>query len=464
MVPDLRRCRSLRVVAMMSFAAALAMPVSAAAWTLLHATLLRSTPAANSRVAKFPVTIRLVFSEQVVPELSQATLSLSNGDSIRLKVANDPHDVHVLIATDSAPANRPNGPTRVIWRVLSADGHPVGGNFSFTVGSGAAVVLAPMPVVTQAVTQSATSPDTAGAVPAPAAGASPEEKPVPLFASLFRGVGLGAFMTGIGLLFFGVTAGERRILIPGAAVTSLVAVGALLLVAHAIAWLEHVSPTRDLGGSFVSSVLGSNVGRVELVRVVLAVLTLWAIALARHRRIAVGLGIACIVVSGAVGHPAAIHPYIAIPTKVVHLLAATLWLGGLLWLAWVARCDAKACEFEARRVSSIALYAVIGILLSGLLQTVLFLNAPSDLFRYDYGKLVFNKIVALFILIGFGIYNRFKLVPHVETPEAQRKLSRSVKLEMAIMTIVIMISGFLAYVPTPPVPQSALPVTTERSP
>jgi putative copper export protein len=271
-------------------------------------------------------------------------------------------------------------------------------------------------------------------------------------------------MAGIGLLFFGVTAGERRSLIPGAAVTSLITIGTLLLVAHAIAWLEHVSPSMRLSGDFLSAVLSSTVGRVELVRVVLAVLTLWGIALARHRKIALGLGIACVVVSAAVGHPAAVHPYLAVPTTAVHLLSVSLWLGGLLWLVWVARLDAKAGEIEARRVSSIALLAVIAILVTGLTQTVLFLNTPSDLLRYDYGKLVDAKIVALVILIGFGIYNRFRLVPRVDTPDIQQKLSRSVKLELAIITLVIVISGFLAYVPTPPAPQTALPAITEVSP
>jgi putative copper export protein len=294
--------------------------------------------------------------------------------------------------------------------------------------------------------------------------ASSDEKPVPIFASLFRGVGLGAFMTGIGILFFGLSAGERRILIPGALVTSLIAVGTLLLVAHSIAWLEHVSPTGHLTADFMSSMLGSAMGRVELVRVALAVLALWAIALARHRKIALWLGVACIVLSGAVGHPAAIHPYWAIPAKVVHLLSGSVWLGGLLWLVWVARCDEAACRIEARRVSSVALIAVIAIFLSGLLQTALFLNTPSDLFRDDYGRLVLAKIVGLLILVGFGAYNRYSLLPNVESPGTTQRLARSVKQEIAIVTIVILIGGFLAYVPTPPLPQSTLQITPGTSP
>jgi putative copper export protein len=176
-------------------------------------------------------------------------------------------------------------------------------------------------------------------------------------------------------------------------------------------------------------------------------------ALARHRRIALWLGVACIVVSGAIGHPAAIHPYLAIPSKIVHLVAASIWIGGLVWLVWVERYDASASGLEALRVSSLALIAVIAIFLSGLLQTVLFLNTPGDLFHQNYGRLVLAKMIGLAILIGFGAYNRYGLLPKSEAADTTRKLARSVKSEIAIVSIVILIGGFLAYVPTPPLPQ-----------
>lgn len=462
--PLFNRRRSLRAAAIVLCLTATAAPLSAAARSLLHATLLRSTPAAKSHLAKSPETIRLVFSEQIVPELSQITLVNSTDDSTALKLAQDPLNVHVLVGS---VAGELTGPVKVVWRVLSADGHPVGGNFTFTVGSATASTASS--TASGATTGKVIGmPGTATvALPAPAAPqqtTAPEEKPVPVFAALFRGVGVGAMMAGIGLLFFGLTAGDRRVLIPGAAVTSLIAVGALFLVAHAIAWLEHVSPTGHLSGGFMSSMLNSTMGRVELLRTSFAVLALWAISLGNHRKIALGLGIACIVLSGAIGHPAAIHPLVAIPSKIIHLVSASMWIGGLLWLAWVARCDEAACRIEAKRVSSVALIAVILILLSGLLQTVLFLNTPSDLFHYDYGKLVFNKIVGLLILIGFGIYNRVSLIPRLEAADTQRKLVRSVRLEMAIITVVVLLSGFVAYEPTPPPPQSAAPASTGLTP
>ena len=301
---------------------------------MLHATLLRSTPAANSHLEKSPQTIRLVFSERIVPELSRITLIGARGDSSQLELAADAQDPHVLIGT---VVGELRGLYKISWRAVAADGHPSAGSFSFTVG--------PEGVNARTDTSAATRPGVIAASSSAAVSLLPmapisivEEKPVPVFASLFRGVGLGAMMAGIGILFFGVTAGERRFLIPGALVTSLIAVGALLLVAHLIMWLEHVSPTGHLTSAFLSSVFKSTVGQVELLRAVFAVLAVWAIALERHRKVALWLGVACLVISGAAGHPAAIHPFWAIPSKVVHLLFASVWLGGLLWLVWVARC------------------------------------------------------------------------------------------------------------------------------
>ena len=146
-----------------------------------------------------------------------------------------------------------------------------------------------------------------------------------------------------------------------------------------------------------------------------------------------------------------------------HLLGASLWLGGLLWLVWLSRCDETACRSEARRVSSVALITVIVIFVTGSLETVLFLNSPSDLINTAYGRLVLAKVVGLAILVGFGAYNKFRLLPRLDDSDTPRRLTRSVSQEIVIVTLVILIGGFLAYVPTPPSPQSSLSAFTGRS-
>ncbi len=432
----------------------------AATKVLLHASLLRSIPAANSRLTKLPESIRLVFSEQIVPELSQITLGRSNGSSTQLRVANDPHDVHTLVGSvvGGAPTS---GSYKVSWRVLSADGHPVAGSFSFTIegarDTSRSPAIAPLPVT-------ATSTAVGGPGVSPSSVAAPDDKQIPVLAALFRGLGLGAMMTGLGLLFFVVTSRERRNLARPNVIVGAITIGAILLVAHMIAWLDHVSPTGRLSGDFLGSMLGSTIGRVELLRTMLALLTLWTIAFARRTTPGLILGGACLLVSGAIGHPAAIDPYWTIPAKMLHLVAGSVWIGGLVWLVWLSRCDEPACRVEARRVSSVALIAVIVIALSGLLQTFFFLNTPADLTGSRYGRRVLAKMIGLAILVGLGAYNRFGLLPGLDATDGPKKLSSSVRLEVAVLTIIILIGGFLAYEPTPTIPQSAASAATGMSP
>ena len=288
-----------------------------------------------------------------------------------------------------------------------------------------------------------------------------EATSLPVLASVLRGVGLGALMAGLGLLFFGVTAGERRSFAPRKVVIRLVAIGAGLLIAHAIAWMYDISPTGSLGGSFGVSVLGSTPGKIESARVALALLAAWAI-LMRWETIALVLGGACLLVSGAVGHPAAIHPYWTIPAKMIHLTAGSLWLGGLLWLVSISGQDETAFPIEAKRVSSAALLGVIAIFFSGTIQARFFLNTPGDVIHSGYGRLALVKLIGLAVLVGYGAYNRFGVLPKIDAAHARPKLVRSVRQEIVIVILLILVGGFLAYVPTPPTPQSSLSVFTGR--
>jgi len=420
---------------------------------LLHATMLRSTPAANSHLAKAPETIRLLFSEQIVPELSQITLGRPDGSSTQLRVTSDPHNVRTLLG--SVGDGLTSGRYKVSWRVVSSDGHPVGGTFTFSVeGVGdtarAGAIAPPRSAPARTLHDSAQA-DSASSLSRVMA---PEVKETPALAALFRGLGLGAMMLGLGVLFFG-TSGEHRNVHRPKVIVRAITISAILLVAHLIAWLDHVSPTGRLSSDFLGSMLDSTIGRVELLRTVLAVLTLGAIALTRRDRLALLLGGACLLVSGAVGHPAAIDPYWTIPAKMLHLVAGSVWIGGLVWLVWLSRCDEPACRIEARRVSSVALISVIVIALSGLLQTFFFLNTPTDLIDSPYGRLVLAKMIGLAILVGFGAYNRYRLLPSLDATDGPKKLARSVRVEIAVLTTIIIIGGFLAYEPTPPLPQSA---------
>jgi putative copper export protein len=176
--------------------------------------------------------------------------------------------------------------------------------------------------------------------------------------------------------------------------------------------------------------------------------------LARRARLALFFATAALIVSGASGHSAAIHPMWATPAKAIHLLAGAVWLGGLLWLVARARSidgvSGAGFARDASRVSSAAAVAVIAVTVSGLLQALLFLPTPLDVFHSAYGAIVLAKIAGVLVLLGFGAFHRYRVLPKLASIEGSReRLASSLRSEIAVMILVVLMGGLLAYVPPP---------------
>jgi copper transport protein len=410
-----------------------------------HATLVSSEPAANSHLASPPTRVRLVYSEPIEGKLAKVTIVPATAAPMVLRAGADPRDVHAVIAPVDALGA---GSYKVEWRVVSADGHPVDGTFSFTVGD-TTVSAAPAPVTPSPPTQPA----------------SPEEPEVwgpaafgaPVIPAVLRGAGLGALMAAAGLLLFLAGAkpnaaqrGDARV---RSATTAFAIAAPVLLGAHLVTWLINTSPDLKFDPAWAASALTTTVGQIELWRVGLTILALWAWWLARRTRLALAFAAGAVVVSGAVGHPAAIAPAWAVPAKAIHLLASAIWLGGLLWLLIrPAGDDLLLLVEDANRVSSRALWAVIAIAFTGVVQTRLFLDSWSGLVTSAYGLLVLAKTAGLLVLVAFGAYNRQRVMPRLTTAASMTEvatLRSSVVGEVVVIAIVVLLGGLLAYVPPP---------------
>jgi copper transport protein len=431
----------LALLTLLSVSAAFAMLPSAK-----HATLVSSEPAANSRLASSPARVRLVYSEPVEGKLAKVTLVPAAGAPIALHAGADPRDVHAVIApVDSLGP----GSYKVEWRVVSADGHPVDGAFNFAVGD--------------TTVGAKSAPPTPQEPAEPAPGAEPEvwgpaAFGAPIIPALLRGTGLGALMTAAGLLLFMAGAkpnaaqrGDARV----RAVTTAFAIAApVLLGAHLVAWLINTSPDLRFDPDWATSALGTTVGKLELWRVGLTILALWAWWLARRTRVALAFATAAVAVSGAVGHSAAIAPAWAVPAKAIHLLASAIWVGGLFWLVIrPAGDDVMLFAADADRVSSRALWAVIAVAFTGVVQTRLFLASWAGLVTSAYGLLVLAKTAGLLVLVAFGAYHRQRLMPRLATAARNATdvgvLRASVAREVIVIAIVILLGGLLAYVAPP---------------
>ncbi len=136
----------------------------------------------------------------------------------------------------------------------------------------------------------------------------------------------------------------------------------------------------------------------------------------------------------------------------VHEIAAGLWIGALLGL-WIVSRRGKVpdrwVEYAARRVSRLAAWCVLIIVLTGAYTAynALDLNI-SHLLSSAYGRTLIAKVVVFGIVFALGAYNRYWLVPEVKTPRSREALLRTVGVESLILLVgVLALASLLANTP-----------------
>ena len=98
-----------------------------------HAILESSSPEASALLATSPKEIRLDFDEQVEATLGDVRVYDSEQREVsKSKTVRSASDTSVVTAEVSTLQN---GVYVVVWRVVSADGHPVAGAFPFEIGT-----------------------------------------------------------------------------------------------------------------------------------------------------------------------------------------------------------------------------------------------------------------------------------------------------------------------------------------
>jgi copper resistance protein C len=101
-----------------------------------HSVLLATSPVTSSRIASAPDDVVLTFNEMPRGQYSEIHIVGPDGvrrDSGHVKVLND-------TVSEALGGTRPAGLYTVDWRVISADGHPVSGQFTFTTTSQASAL------------------------------------------------------------------------------------------------------------------------------------------------------------------------------------------------------------------------------------------------------------------------------------------------------------------------------------
>jgi copper transport protein len=122
--------------ALLALAAAAVLSVLLAPTAGAHTVMVGSDPADGSRLAKSPAAVTIRFDEQVGLQLGYLRVVESSGRRVDNGPVTHPGGAGTSISVPLKPG-LPDGNYLASFRVISADGHPVGGSIRYVVGKGA---------------------------------------------------------------------------------------------------------------------------------------------------------------------------------------------------------------------------------------------------------------------------------------------------------------------------------------
>lgn len=387
---------------------------------LAHAALTRTVPADGAVVASAPGEFSLSFSEPVSP----LVLSLIGPDGTSRPLTRFALTDRTLSIT--APSDLGQGTHVLSWRVVSEDGHPVGGSVLFSVGAPSAA-----PVVT---TQSE-----------PAVRLMLWLGKLGLYLGLVFGIGGIAFMAWVAPL---PTAARSPI--AGLLVLGLLSVPTTFAAQGLDALALPLSGVSEI--AVWQAAAASSFGRTALI----AMLALIAALLALFRPGWSGRLLSAIAWLGvgaalaASGHASAAEPQLLTrPAVFLHAVGMAGWAGALLPLTFALRESdgVLALQRFSRRIPALLLV----ILFSGLALAIIQVEQPQALLTTPYGLVLTSKLVLVAMLIGLGAFNRYRLTDAVVSGSVATRplLTRIIAAEIAIIVAILAVVALWRFTPPP---------------
>ncbi len=167
------------------------------------------------------------------------------------------------------------------------------------------------------------------------------------------------------------------------------------------------------------------------------------------------------------GHSASAGDHDAALTSLTfHVLAASLWVGGLIAVTWLAlrRTSSgkrvKAFAVALPRFSTLALACFVTVAISGVANAYIRIGSFSDL-GSRYGEIVLAKAAALLALGYLGYRHRQATVPAAVAGD-RRAFLRLAAVEVAVMAVAVGLAVALSKSP-PPVARTASDVSAAKA-
>jgi copper transport protein len=390
-----------------------------------HASLVRSDPADGAVLAAAPTRLVLTFNEPVSP----LVLSLIDDKGRATTLSRYRLEDDALII--EAPAEIMPGAHALSWRVVSADGHPVGGSVVFSVG-------------------------------APGAGGVPGAAEVvdwPLRAAIWLSrvaIYLG-FFVGVGGLVFAAFVAK----VPHPAVRVQQALLLVALVATPLSvglqGLDALGlPLFDLAQPIVwRTAMGTSYGMTAIIAF-LALVAALAGPLVRSPTAMRVLSVAAFLGVGfalaASGHASAAAPQIVTrPAVFLHATAVAFWIGALLPLGFALRENRSQAAAALARFSKAIPFVIVPLIAAGIVLALMQVERPTAIWTTAYGWVLLVKLALLAVLFALAAINRWRLTAPVEAgdPAAARSLASTIAVETVVAVAILGVVATWRFTPPP---------------
>jgi copper transport protein len=446
---------SARRLSLAALAVSLLASLAGAPAAFAHAQLLGTSPASGSTVATQPAEVIFQFNQNVGGTAGAVRVYNAQGEQVDDLAVSHPDGNEHWMGVGLKP-HLPDGTYTATYRVISADTHIVYGGIVFSIGHPGA---APRYTVAALISR-----NEAGRVTKIAFGVVRTLDYLSvalmigglLFMQAVWGPALGALARpgsrwSQASAAFGRRAG--RLLAVAVVLGVLVSLLGVLLQGATAA---GVSLWSSLKASVIEATLESRFGWVWALRaldwLVLGALLLAARAAGRAPvprlaadgvdgggdgppagveqppawlLVALGLGCAYLAITPALaGHASIQSPTgVFFAADVIHVLAASVWVGGVACLLFALPAATRCLEGgertglllgALRRFSGFALAGVVAIATTGVVQAYIDVRSLHGLFHTTYGALIIAKTVLLGALIVIGWANRERLIPALQ--------------------------------------------------
>jgi copper transport protein len=375
-----------------------------------HAALIGTSPSQSTHYAAGapPNTVTVTFDDDVTTTAKAIGVYDGSGHGVRVVPV---HTADKKVVQARLP-KLSDGSYAVVWHIVSDDGHPETGAFTFSVG-----------------TATASTTDIGSLEASRTSG---------------RGIGMGfgvdraieffACLTLVGALMFGrwrwpavlARRDVRRMLLVISGVGLLAALASIPLEA---AYSSGTGASALFDGSALGVVVKARFGVAALIRagmiVALAGYVLAPVAGRRGARVAAETPLALLGLGVGATFAYAGHGFtgrwlvFGFVLDVTHLTAASVWLGGVVLLGWGLRTQMRAAEGATalNQFSRIALPAIGVVVLSGVLQGWRQIGTWSALWHTSYARLLIIKVLVVLAIVVIASAGRDALRDWLRTRE-----------------------------------------------